>query len=72
MKTISLFALILIISFSIALGQDSKSPEAGNAYNKGLDFAKKGDFKSEEQKENLQAVNIQAGIRVGFWKSKKL
>ena len=46
MKTISLFAFILIISSSIVIGQDSKSPEAGNAYNKGLDLAKKGDFQS--------------------------
>jgi hypothetical protein len=28
------------------IAQDSKSPEAGNAYNKGLDLARKGDFKS--------------------------
>ena len=46
MKRIFLFAFVLIVSVSVSIGQDSKSPEAGNAYNKGLDLAKKGDFKS--------------------------
>ena len=46
MKRILLFAFVLILSVSVIFGQESKSPEAGNAYNKGLDLAKKGDFKS--------------------------
>ena len=49
------FALIIFVMFAqIGFAQDAasgaKSPEAGNAYNNGLNFAKKGNFKEAEKK----------------------
>ena len=50
MKRLYLAALSLILAVQIGMAQDAssnaKSPEAGNAYNNGIDLAKKGDFKS--------------------------
>ena len=49
MKKIIIVSLILIISVVAALAQGdtgSKSPEAGNAYNDGLDQARKGNYKA--------------------------
>jgi tetratricopeptide (TPR) repeat protein len=48
-KRIVVFTLILMISSGVIFAQNSegaKSPEAGNAYNDGLDQARKGNFKA--------------------------
>jgi tetratricopeptide (TPR) repeat protein len=49
-KRLYLAVLSLILAVQIGMAQDAssnaKSPEAGNAYNNGIDLAKKGDFKA--------------------------
>lgn len=49
MKKIIIISLVLIVSVVMAIAQSdtgSKSPEAGNAYNDGLDQARKGNYKA--------------------------